>query len=337
MPALMRFEAERPISALFAARHVNERQELAPLSSGQYPRYHQEIRDILKTYFDPLVVTDTPEGIAARIAKVDYVFALMNRLPMRNGELFISTLCERLQRPYLGARPSVRATAEDKALAKHVARSRGVPTPAWTDAGPGRPLPARGPFAGPYFVKPRMGAASEYVSPRSFREDWAGVQDQVCRLREQGLEVLIEAYQPGLNITVPILGGAEPISLPPVILLSEAPMGMLTYESKLQRDGELPFRILDTPRLRRVLTREALALFAEIAPADYARFDFRADPRSGAYGFLEMNICCDISSFGSLMFSAGLAGHGQHEIVSHILAYSHARQKVGRKERQSVE
>lgn len=54
---------------------------------------------------------------------MDYVFSLMNRFAMSRPEIFISSYCEFIQVPYLGAPPNIRAIAEDKFLTKMVFRS----------------------------------------------------------------------------------------------------------------------------------------------------------------------------------------------------------------------
>lgn len=54
---------------------------------------------------------------------MDYVFSLMNRFAMSRPEIFISSYCEFIQIPYLGAPPNIRAIAEDKLLTKMVFRS----------------------------------------------------------------------------------------------------------------------------------------------------------------------------------------------------------------------
>lgn len=60
---------------------------------------------------------------------VDYVFSLMNRFGMSKPEIFISSYCEFIQVPYLGAPPNIRAIAEDKLLTKLVFRSLGLNMP----------------------------------------------------------------------------------------------------------------------------------------------------------------------------------------------------------------
>ena len=304
MTSLESFAPVEPFRLLYAAHHVFEDQPSAPERSGQYPRYHQEILQLLESFDIEAEATDTVDGISEKIACADYIFSLMNRVNMTNGEVYISALCEYHRKPYLGARPSVRALAEDKSTAKHLATSLGITTPHWVVVAEQLPAPNDPVFSGPYFVKPRFGAGSEYITLASYRENWKEAVDQAELLVNAGQEAMIEKFHPGVNITIPILGGRDPTILPAVVLEAKNDLGILTHEDKLQLSGEMPFSVLRLGTLVEDLSKAASALFDEIRPVDYARFDFRLEPSSGMLAFLEMNICCDISSFGSFMFAA---------------------------------
>lgn len=325
---LLRLELPKDFRVLFAARHVLEDQAIAPAVSGQYPRYHQEIRDVLDALVGPITVTDSEVGIEDLIAGSDYVFSLMNRIKMNNGEVFVSTLCEYAGVPYLGASPAIRALAEDKHLAKHLVRSLGVRTSPSVTSSNYLSAPAQQPFAGPFFVKPRLGAASEQVTQFSRQTTWQGAREQAHTLHMDGMDALIEQYAPGRNVTVPIIGDTEPMVFEPVVLHGSGPFQIITQDNKLQTCSDMNFEMLDNAELASSLKAAALKIYQELCPLDYARFDFRVDDDNGTFQFLEVNICCDISSFGSLMFSLGHAGISQEALVSHILAFSYLRQQT---------
>lgn len=84
---------------------------------------------------------------------MDYVFSLMNRFAMSRPEIFISSYCEFIQVPYLGAPPNIRAIAEDKFLTKMVFRSLELNVPEGIGLSGEKGIPAQAPFPGPYFVK----------------------------------------------------------------------------------------------------------------------------------------------------------------------------------------
>ncbi|MGK7654985.1 hypothetical protein ACSQ76_22110 [Roseovarius sp. B08] len=328
MTELLQFEPPRDFRLLFAARHVLEDQATAPAISGQYPRYHQEIREALEAVAGSIDVTDSEVGIEDLIPASDYVFSLMNRVKMNNGEVFVSTLCEYAGVKYLGASPAVRALAEDKHLAKHLVRALGVPTTPSVISSRYLRAPDEQPFAGPFFVKPRLGAASEQVTQYSRQTTWQGACAQADALHTDRLDALIEQFAPGRNVTVPIIGNAEPMVFEPVVLHGSGPFQIITQDDKLQTGSDMSFEFLDNAELVAALKSAALKIYRELCPLDYARFDFRVDDESGTFQFLEVNICCDISSFGSLMFSLGNAGISQEALVSHVLAFSYLRQQT---------
>jgi D-alanine-D-alanine ligase len=183
------------------------------------------------------------------------------------------------------------------------------------------------PFPGPYFVKPRTGAASEHVSDNSFQATWDGAVALAHELVSAGVDAMIERFVDGMNITVPVLGNAAPIVLPPVILNTRNPKGILTHEEKLQMMGEMEFSTLQDQVAISPLERYSRQIYTTIAPVDYTRIDFRYDQATEELTFLELNVCCDISSFGSFMYSANTLGITQRDIISHILSYSFGRQQ----------
>lgn len=315
---------------LYVARHVHEDQRTAPPSSGQYPTYHGQIRDLLEGLAGHVTAVETEDGLQEHIKAADYVFSLMNRVPMKNGEVFVSTLCEYARVPYLGASPSVRALAEDKHLMKHFVRSLGIPTMPSIVCSRGLPPPSEAPFDGPYFVKPRTGAGSEHVSESSRQDTWAEACAQARALADIRIDAIIERFAPGQNVTVPVLAADQPLLFPPVVLHADGPFEIITHDAKQQNDSNMTFELQSDPVTDEALMASARRIFAEVAPVDYARMDFRVDPETGTYQFLEMNICCDISRFGSLMYSVSSTGVSQEAFVSHVLAYSYARQKRSR-------
>lgn len=327
MTDLSVFDPPDAFELLFVARFVNEDPDSTRDTMGQYPRYHREIRDLLQGLLPRVTVTDTAIGIDEKIRRSDYVFSFLHRLPMQDGELYVSALCEFHQTPYLGSYPSMRALAGDKYMAKAFVTVLDIPTPKSLPVSSVRPAPDKAPFPGPYFVKPRHGAGSEHISEHSRQDDWSQAIQQANALCDLGLDGLVEEFFEGENITVPVIGGDVPIVLPPVRLDAPGPHGIITRDIKMQSDGEMHFRTLDDPLLAKTLRRAARDIYMAMQPLDYVRIDFRINRDTQEYRFLEMNICCDISSFGSFMFGAEQAGYDQRSVISHILAKSWERQK----------
>jgi D-alanine-D-alanine ligase len=184
-----------------------------------------------------------------------------------------------------------------KSRAKALLRGLGLPTAPFLVLAPGAPIPEwDGPW--PAFVKPDAEDASLGIDQRSVAVDQAALVEQVERVRERyGGDVLIEAYLPGPEFNVGLLGLPDPEPLPIAeVAYQEAPghWPILTYESKWcigsPADLASPIRcpaVIDDS-LARSLGTLAVAAFRATGCRDYARVDFRLDGR-GAPMILEVN------------------------------------------------
>lgn len=94
-------------------------------------------------------------------------------------------------------------------------------------------IPAQAPFPGPYFVKKRFGAASDGIREDSICSSWKTVDSCARRLMEEGHEVLVEQYCEGIDVTVPVLGGENPVILGYVQPKSDKPGSIITEDLKL--------------------------------------------------------------------------------------------------------
>lgn len=322
---------ERPPSPiLYLARYAPAQGSptWSEATPGHYPRYHAEIYHLLQSLGLDAIASDDPSTLVRdHPGSFKYVFSLFNRIKMHNSEVFISALCEYLKIPYLGAGPQIRGVAEDKKLGKLLARSLGISTPDFRAYSSGATPERSPPFPGPFFVKPRFGAGSEGLSKASYQESWDGAVDQVRHLGESGVEALVEQYITGRNVTVPVLGGALPHVFPPVESLADNRRQILTHRLKLQEGTGMRFQLAREDVPSSALHDAALRMHGAIAPIDYFRMDYRVEAETNTAYFLEMNICCDISSRGSVMFSARSLGYTHEEILTHVLSYSFDRQE----------
>jgi len=288
---------------------------------GIFPYYNFELYQGLQA----LGLSVTPSrDLAAFVANPlgwDYVFTIFNRAPMRNPEVLVSTLCAFYHIPHLGAPPNIRALAEDKYATKLLAASLGIPVPPGMVYQPHSPAPA---FAGPYFIKPRFGAASEEIDLHSVQDTWQQAEKVCQALYAKGKEVLVERCIFGVDVTQPVLGG--PIMLPPAQEISTMPHGIVTYRQK---------RLLTSPRQRQMITEPALIatlthyttlLCQSVAPFDYLRVDYRWETASGRFFLLECNLACNLGTHAAVAQCAQHAGISHHALLEHIIAFSLYRQ-----------
>lgn len=332
-------DERRQLSVLYLAPFAPERGTPPPDRHPQVgirPIYHWEIYDILER-LGVLTATCRDLDRLPELAKqANYVFSLFSRAPFRNCEVYVAAACARLGVPVMGAPPNVRALAEDKHHAKAVVAQAGiavVPGQAYARA---VDIPAAPPFPGPYFVKYRFGSASEDVSPDCATESWDAAAEKAREFLALGKEPVVEALIPGIDVTVPVLGGRDPIVLSPVAEISDLPHGIATFEQK---------RFLTQSRRRELfddaaMAEQAMALScrvaAEMQPFDYMRVDFRYDPARHQLLFMEANIACNLGSTAAIMFSARHHGLSHAAVVEHILAHSCRRQPKAGKVWQTV-
>ena len=137
----------------------------------------------------------------------------------------------------------------------------------------------------------------------------------------------MEDFLEGINLTVPVLGGTKPQVLGVVEVPTIEPHNVLTSEEKLQDHGDMSFQIFDNDNVRKTITQHAELLNNSLRPIDYFRMDYRYNDGTEQLTILEINVCCDISSFGSFAFAAQEKGLTQKDLVQKILEISLSRQQ----------
>lgn len=316
---------------LFMARRVPEPPDFAcrPFEGdGGYTAYYHRVWQVLTGLGYPVATTSqcrTLFGMSP--SNVDLVFSLYNRMPINNPEVFVASVCEFLGLSHVGAPPNTRALAEDKWLSKLTARAIGLPVADGAIYASLADLEKPPHFAGPYFVKNRFGAASEGVSEQSVQDDWDGAAKVAAALIGRGMSVLVEAYAPGIDITVPVLGGEMPMMLGVVRPRSDRIGGIITED--LKRHDPLGYEMAEPDQiLTDQLAVDVTALWAAAGPMDYLRLDYRLDPATGRRTFLEFNICCHIGRSGAICLAAAQWGWSQADILGHVVEYSLTRQRA---------
>lgn len=318
----------KPARIMFLAPYAPDAPDFSKkpyTGNGGYPQYHYNIYKAIKDIGYDVISSSKPYSVQFAKGNVDYVFSLMNRFEMSQPEIFISSYCEFIQVPYLGAPPNIRAIAEDKLLTKLIFRALGLNIPNGFAFSKERKLPLQEPFSGPYFVKKRFGAASGGIREDSICSSWKDVKACSLRLMEEGHEVLVEQYCEGIDVTVPVLGGEAPIILGYVQPKSDKPGSIITEDLKLH--DHLGYQIVSVNRLERDIANDVQKIWNALGPIDYFRVDYRIDFKTGERRILEMNICCHLGKSGSICLAASKHGYSQADLLKYIIAYSMSRQK----------
>jgi D-alanine-D-alanine ligase len=321
------------VTILYLAKHApipgDTKPSLHPVY-GVTPIYHYEIFTILRELGFQVESERSLSRLLEGPRTFDYVFSLYNKAPFHGSEVFVSAICEYLGIPYLGARPHVRALAEDKHLTKLLAKHLGISVPVWNIYRRETPELEEPSFVGPYIAKPRCGAGSMGITDDSVQEQWPGLKPLVQEILERGDDALVERFIEGDNVTVGLLGGDEPLMLPPIQGISHKRGGILTFRQKKMLDTAIHRLEFPESEHRREIETLSARIFRELQPVDYARIDYRVPiSRKAPPYLLEVNICCNLGSHSSLAQGARQVGISQLEMVARILDYSFRRQKVG--------
>lgn len=299
-------------------------------TDGNHAIYHHELRTTLEAI--GLNVIPAQDFSAIEVGPdVDFVFTLLNRAGFQNSEMLAPLMLARRGVPFLGASPILRGLADDKHLSKVLARRHGVPTADWIVCRRGSPIAEPGFRSERLVVKPNASSASWGVK---IVGDWAAAREHVERLHEQGHDVIVEEYQPILDVAVPVVGGAdpEPWLLPAMAHTPEVPGELRSYEEKRALvptlAGSDPLTPLEDREAVERMNGYAEKLCSELWPFDYGRFEFRFDPATGAIGFMEVNLSCNLWSRKSISRSAASIGIDHAALVESIVAHSLMRQGV---------
>lgn len=276
-----------------------------------------------------------PHDLLARIGKgelpgIDAVWNIAEGFGSRNREAWAPVLLELAGVPTLGSDALTLSLSLDKEWTRRVVAAVGVPVPVGASvasAEEARSLALSAPY--PYFVKPRWEGTAKGIGPHSRVEDAAGLVAAVARIvGDYGQPALVEAFLPGPEYTVTLLGNAPPRPLPVLqrALESETRIGIHALERHAgPAQGWQPV----TPgTLSDALESELGALSVQVFEAllcrDFARLDFKLDA-SGAPHFLEINPLPTFAPDGSFGILAELAGRPLPELLGRALREGLAR------------
>jgi len=327
-PTLLWPAAPRQTRILFLARFAPDDPvyQMKPEDAvSGYAEYHYRIYEALLAIGYSIASGSKPYSALVAGGNVDLVFSLLNRMPFRNPEVFVPSLCSYLRLPCVGAPPNIRALAEDKYLSKLAFASLGLPVAPGRPYLPGAKLDPPG-FTGPYFVKDRFGAASEGVTEDCLQDTWSGASRVIGDFHARGKEVLVERFCPGIDVTVPVIGHSPYLVLGTVSPRSDKVGNILTAD--LKTNDPLGNELVDVGDGTAAAIREDVQTFwGALGPIDYFRLDYRWDPQTGQRAVLEANICCYLGVRGALSLAGAQWGYDRTRLLAHVIEYSLVRQQ----------
>lgn len=252
----------------------------------------------------------------------DLVFNIAEGVEGFGRESQVPALLEAYGVPYTFSDPLVCALTLHKAMAKHVARGCGVPTPDFAlvstpdDA-------AAVTLEPPLFVKPVAEGTSKGITAASLvraRTELASVCAEL--LREHRQPVLVERFLPGREFTVGMLGtgaSARARATLEVRLRDGADEGVYSYRNKAHWRELVEYRLLEHGALRTAVEQVALAAWRCLGCRDAGRVDVRLDDR-GAPQMLEINPLAGLTpGHSDLPIMAELAGIDYRSLIGAIV------------------
>ncbi|HLX08249.1 MAG TPA: D-alanine--D-alanine ligase [Thermoanaerobaculia bacterium] len=266
--------------------------------------------------------------LARRLAageRWDLVFNIAEGVSGRSREAQVPALCEMFEQAYTFSDPLTAALTLDKPLAKRVVRDLGLPTAPFAVVGDGAEADAVE-LPLPLFVKPIAEGSSKGVSGRSkvtCRDELRACCVEL--IAAFGQPVLVEAYLPGRELTVGIVGNfgnggaARALATMEVTFVQGSDREFYTALNKGEYEERVHYALLDGEPVA-VRAREiALAAYDALGCRDAGRVDLRCDA-DGEPQFLEINPLPGLHPVRSdLPIMCRLGGVGYPRLVEEIL------------------
>jgi D-alanine-D-alanine ligase len=275
-----------------------------------------------------------------REARPDLVFNIAEGLYGLNREAHVPALCEMYGIEHTGSDTACMALTLNKATAKRLVASDGILTPAFAVLHTGKEkLPKA--FTYPAIVKPLAEGSSKGIQEKQVVEDEASLRHVAhALLRRYRQPVLVEAFLPGREFTVAMVGERRPRVLPIMEIVftdRDDPFPTYTFKSKFEGVGvenKVPCEV--DPLLLKQLETTALQAFQALGCRDIARIDLRLDG-GGRVHFIECNPLPGIApNFSDLCMMAKAEGTSYEALVAEIMAPALRRLKAARREQVAV-
>ncbi len=296
------------------------------------------IREVLEKEGHEVIPLGGDAGLIDRLrnSPIDIVFNIAEGIGGRNREAYIPALLEFLNIPYTGSDPLTLSLTLDKAMAKRVVMSGGVPTPRFRKIEKVEDLKGID-LSYPLFVKLCYEGSSKGVRLDSKVFNFSSLKEKVQWLLETyGPPVLVEEFVSGPEFTVGILGNSDPTILGVMqIEIKGSPPHEAIYSLEVKRDWEERVRYHCPPLipedLKRRIEEVALGAYRALECRDVSRVDIRVGEDGIPY-FLEMNPLPGLSpQYGDLPIMAKKMGRDYSELI--LTIFNHALKRYGFVER----
>lgn len=173
------------------------------------------------TMYDPL---DGLAKLPNLVEDFDFAFINLHGAPGEDG--LIQAMLDRQGKPYQGSGPEGSMLALNKAASKALFLHHNLSTLPWFFIPQSSSADKVLPFDPPYVVKPNLGGSSLGIEIVSQKAD---LMPAFERILAQGREVLVEQFQPGLEVTCGVVGDE---ALPLILIRPGDDSSFFDYKSK---------------------------------------------------------------------------------------------------------
>lgn len=251
----------------------------------------------------------------------DMVFNIAEGLYGFGREAAVPALLDAYRIPYTFSDPLMLSITLHKAMAKHIIRDLGLPTPDFAVVRTPEDI-ARINLPYPLFAKPIAEGTGKGVTAASKIAE-ASQLETVCRelLTTYRQPVLIETFLPGREFTVGIVGNgsmARSIGIMEVVLLENSDPDVYSYRNKEICEEVVEYRAVDDAEAREAVEL-ALKVWHALDCHDSGRVDLRSDA-SGHPSFIEINPIAGLHpAHSDLCIIAGKFGMSYQQLIAEIV------------------
>jgi D-alanine-D-alanine ligase len=251
----------------------------------------------------------------------DAVFNICEGLSGYGREAQVPGLLDAYNIPHVFSDALTLALCLDKGWTKSIVRSAGVPTPDYTTIRcPADIAKVTLPF--PLFLKPVAEGSGKGVNARSKVTTQAELKSVATELLARFRQpVLVEAYLPGREFTVGIVGTgdeARALGVMEIIPTKNAVTVDYSFENKEQCAKNIAYRLIDDAEAR-AAADVALGAWRALRCRVGGRIDIRSDGK-GQPNFIEVNPLAGLNpEHSDLCFIARFAGLAYQELIGLIV------------------
>ena len=272
------------------------------------------------------------QELARRLAageRYDMVFSIAEGLKGRSREAQVPAVCELYDQPYVFSDPPTMAVTLDKSVAKRIVRDSGVPTASFAVIESATASLKDMTF--PAFLKPIAEGTGKGCSGRSRVTHKSALRAEASRMLKAFRQpVLAEAYLPGREFTVGIVGSgaqAKVIAVLELLIAPDAEAGVYGFDNKQSFGDHFACRLADDAEAR-LAGERALAAHRALGCRDVARVDLRSDANDEPQ-FLEVNPIPGLKpGFSDIAILTDLSGRDYDWLIGEIMRSACARQSV---------